>query len=237
MDDEAAFLKALADAPDDDAGRGAYADWLDERGRPDDAYQQRVAVAAKPVLSDPDADDPRLEFADWAERQGRVEHAKLIRLQIELSRKPPCPDWCDHDPKKCRVTWLENERNWLMGVAGRDVWAGPVPLYVTHWNARGVAGALVQRGFIEHMEVPGPVWVEHADWLAARHPVRRVHLTTDPVADVISMVGNGGICCFRKPDGTATEPIGVPGTFDGVRASMTRVLCQTYWPNIRITLR
>jgi uncharacterized protein (TIGR02996 family) len=37
VDDEAAFLRAIAGAPADDAPRLVYADWLDEHGRPERA--------------------------------------------------------------------------------------------------------------------------------------------------------------------------------------------------------
>src|SRR5262249_35576893 len=38
MNDEAAFLAAIAAAPDDNTTRLVYADWLDEHGRPEGAF-------------------------------------------------------------------------------------------------------------------------------------------------------------------------------------------------------
>ena len=42
--EEAAFLKAIKKNPDDATTRGAYADWLDEHGRPYEALLQRDAA-------------------------------------------------------------------------------------------------------------------------------------------------------------------------------------------------
>jgi uncharacterized protein (TIGR02996 family) len=46
MGDEEAFLRAIAQAPDDDAPRLVYADWLDERGDPRADYVRVVTRAA-----------------------------------------------------------------------------------------------------------------------------------------------------------------------------------------------
>lgn len=40
--EEAAFLKVLADTPEDETARGAYADWLDEQSRGEEAAKQRL---------------------------------------------------------------------------------------------------------------------------------------------------------------------------------------------------
>src|SRR5437763_126594 len=47
MDDEAALLAAIAAHPDEDTPRLAYADWLDEHGRPIRAEFIRVQCAVK----------------------------------------------------------------------------------------------------------------------------------------------------------------------------------------------
>src|SRR5687768_3217999 len=44
MGDEPALLQAIREAPDDDAPRLVYADWLDEHGRPERAEFVRVCV-------------------------------------------------------------------------------------------------------------------------------------------------------------------------------------------------
>jgi uncharacterized protein (TIGR02996 family) len=42
MNDEAAFLSHLAAHPEDETARGAYADWLDEHDRGEEAAKQRL---------------------------------------------------------------------------------------------------------------------------------------------------------------------------------------------------
>ena len=45
-DDEKAFLAAIDANPEDEAVRGIYADWLDERDRPEEAERQRKHLEA-----------------------------------------------------------------------------------------------------------------------------------------------------------------------------------------------
>ena len=49
MNDEAAFLAAIAAAPDEDALRLAFADWLDEHDRPGEAELIRVQIELEPI--------------------------------------------------------------------------------------------------------------------------------------------------------------------------------------------
>jgi uncharacterized protein (TIGR02996 family) len=48
MGDDEAFIRAIVDAPGDDAPRLVYADWLDERGDPRAAYLRAEVVWARP---------------------------------------------------------------------------------------------------------------------------------------------------------------------------------------------
>jgi uncharacterized protein (TIGR02996 family) len=54
MGEELAFLRAIAANPYDDAIRGAYADWLDEHGRGEEAARIRVTFLR-----------PNLQPANW----------------------------------------------------------------------------------------------------------------------------------------------------------------------------
>src|SRR5437763_1336214 len=61
MPDAAAFLRMIAAAPDDDAPRLVYADWLEEHGDPRGAFiRVQCALAALPD------DDPRRPLAGHA---------------------------------------------------------------------------------------------------------------------------------------------------------------------------
>lgn len=160
------------------------------RAVPDDrldrAYYHRARIAVKPVLADPDDDDARLAFADWADGQGRYDRAELIRAQIELAAKPPCPDWCDHDPAKCRVTALEREVQRLVEAAKRDVWCGIPQFELVHFAYTDIRTAgewwrgCVHKGFVETVLTTGPAWVEHAAHLLAHNPITHAFLVGAP---------------------------------------------------------
>jgi uncharacterized protein (TIGR02996 family) len=81
VDEEAAFLRAIAEAPEDDAPRLVYADWLDERNDPRAEYL-RVEHRGR---ADPDAERDRLAALSarldpvWLQA---VHHGHLW------------PDWC-----------------------------------------------------------------------------------------------------------------------------------------------
>ena len=70
MRDESAFLQTIAAAPDDDAPRLVYADWLAERGDPRGAFVRlQCALAALPP------DDPLRSDLEQAERRRLAAHA------------------------------------------------------------------------------------------------------------------------------------------------------------------
>ncbi len=70
MPDAAAFLRMIAAAPDDDAPRLVYADWLEEHGDPRGAFiRVQCALAALPD------DDPRRPDLEQAERRLLAGHA------------------------------------------------------------------------------------------------------------------------------------------------------------------
>jgi uncharacterized protein (TIGR02996 family) len=64
MEEEAAFLRAIADAPEDDATRLVYADWLEERGDPRSAYVRVATRAAGRVRAGRPWDDLKASFGD-----------------------------------------------------------------------------------------------------------------------------------------------------------------------------
>ena len=70
MHDDTAFLRRIAEVPDDDAPRLLYADWLEERGDPRGSFiRVQCALARLP------ADDPRRHDLEQAERHLLAAHA------------------------------------------------------------------------------------------------------------------------------------------------------------------
>ena len=68
--DQRALFQALLDAPDDDAPRLVYADWLEENGEADRAEFIRVGCALAGIPED----DPRRKQLDRREQQLRDQH-------------------------------------------------------------------------------------------------------------------------------------------------------------------
>src|SRR5260370_279371 len=93
MNDESAFLEAIAKTPDDDALRLVYADWLEERGDPRAEYL-RLEVQLANVT--PGAKDDTLE------------HATYHRLTDRLSELRPRLDslWVDAAGRRYDVILL-----------------------------------------------------------------------------------------------------------------------------------
>lgn len=247
--DEITFEAALKATPDDGTTRLVYADWLADNGRADDAYYQRARVAVKPVLADPDDDAARLAFADWCDGQDRHARAALIRKQIELSGKPPCPVWCDHDPAKCARTRLEFDVRTLLGVCGWDVWCGPpqfdfVPddYYPSRGDWGGWWRAGVFKGFVEVVVATGPAWVANADHLLAHHPVRNVYAGRLPELRWSGLaIGRDEMrhCWFVRPDGShmPSHPIDFARFPDAARHRVVAKLAAHYWPGICVVFQ
>jgi uncharacterized protein (TIGR02996 family) len=68
MGDDDAFLRAIADAPDDDAPRLVYADWLDEHGQPDRAEFVRLLCRYDEAAMNRLRDIAPSQDAEWAAR-------------------------------------------------------------------------------------------------------------------------------------------------------------------------
>ena len=178
--DDESFLAAIKAAPDDDTARLVYADYCDERDRPDDAADQRLAVALRAVRVDPYDDGPRLVYAEIAARYGRTDRAELVRLQIEIASikpigvitRPIFSGAYGDSPVDEQVTghkWtrryheLQGREAELLGRYGSG-WAADVAraLGCETWGNAGVTGPAAvpnvywewRRGFIDRVDLP-----------------------------------------------------------------------------------
>ena len=243
MTDEAAFRERIATAPDDDTVRLVFADWLDDRDRPDDAFDQRAVVAARPVIADPDDDAPRLAFADFAEQQGRGAWAGLIRAQITLAGKPDCPDWCDHDPDKCGVERLKKEVGRHLESARRDIWGGPPQFELripagSYGRPAGHWVADVKRGFIETVQATGPAWVRWADHLVERHPIRHAFLERLPeMRSARTDRRDDDVYFLNAPDKYRLRANDVAARARFTGGNWISAMCQLYWPSVVVQSR
>src|SRR5262249_23230049 len=107
---------------------------------------------------------PRLVYADWLDEHGQPERAEFIRLQIELAGRPR--------PK--RKEQLQAREKELLDLH-KERWAEPVAEFKTiylaqHWRTLFV----FPRGFVEGILTDPDTFIEHAEELFARAPVREI---------------------------------------------------------------
>ena len=136
------------------------------------------------IRAEPRDNLPRLAFADWLDEHGQPERAEVIRVQCEVARLEARirfgfghPDW----PAAWRALADRQSRLFLDAT-----WAPEFgPVLIAPWpgyhDTDPVAAAVFVRGFAAAVTCPAEVWLEHGDAIAARHPVERVAITTDPL--------------------------------------------------------
>jgi uncharacterized protein (TIGR02996 family) len=187
MGDDAALLQAIREAPDDDAPRLVYADWLDEHGAPERAEFIRVCVELIRVR----------QAAAAARGLDRGLAARLDQLEdrkadVFYRRRPaavgPYPaGW------RC-----------LLAPPARDD-----PSYAR----RHTAGAIfLARGLGELVVAQADKWVARGDQILAAHPVREVRLAGEPAA--VGLGGRRGVRgdpARRRFTAAAVDAAGRPG--------------------------
>jgi uncharacterized protein (TIGR02996 family) len=92
MDHHSAFLQAIVEAPDDDAPRLIYADWLEENGQPERAQfiriQCELARMPEDALERPMREQLELEYANLQEGPGVIwaEGTRALAASSGLAR-------------------------------------------------------------------------------------------------------------------------------------------------------
>lgn len=104
------------------------------------------------IIADPDADAPRLVYPDWLDEHGHTDRAEFIRVQCELARTS------DEDG---RYSELQAREYRLLGRHFPE-WAGPF------------GRVRFRRGFVEAVRGSARTFLECADELFAKNPVRDV---------------------------------------------------------------
>ena len=158
MSHDDAFLEAILDAPDDDAPRLLYADWLDEHGNADRAEFIRVQCAAERL---PQA-DPR--------RRPLMERARVLLRARQREWDRPLLDAAGCRPPSRR--WMA----WLLDLP-RPKRTYP-PLY--DWTYR--------RGFIDSIDVAMRAFLDRADAFFRTAPLREVVFESGAAASVDALV-------------------------------------------------
>jgi uncharacterized protein (TIGR02996 family) len=83
---------------------------------------QEEAGLLRAIRDDPEDDSVRLVYADWLEEHGQPERAELIRVQIELGRRPLAPERCE----------LLTARQTKLLTEDAPTWLGPLVAHLGH---------------------------------------------------------------------------------------------------------
>ena len=161
MTDRTALLAAVLAAPDDDAPRLVFADWLEENGEPERAAficcqielarlgDNWIDFAVGPHAADyPEFEDER----DWRAVTDRLAGRERELLQRHDNE---WKIWCPYTARG--------------GIDGREIECHHSP-----------AGQMFRRGFVETVEMDADDWLAHGDAILAAHPATEVRLTTWP---------------------------------------------------------
>ena len=153
MTDRQSFLNAIRQAPDDDAPRLVYADWLDERGEWERAELIRVQC--------------RMAALEAGTTLDAKEYSRLWDQLPTLLTPQNFWRWFDVP-------------GWP-GSPTADVWSGGdvmVGYGRGHHREQWCVG--IRRGFWTLATLPAADWLAHGDAILAGHPVAEVRLTTWP---------------------------------------------------------
>lgn len=195
--DESAFIAAIKAAPDDDAPRLIYADWLDEHAGviECDRCKHRALVfdGEKSHLMIP---NDAGQFVSPAKcptcggsghvSNGNAERAEFIRVQCELARlpqpeskttKPILPGKSYHEGEGICVRCTHDSECRYHELKSRQFEIGPL---ITLSDARDwMECHRHHRGFVHSITCTAADWLAHGDAICEWHPVREVRLTTD----------------------------------------------------------
>ena len=151
MHDKAAFIAAIKAAPDDDAPRLVYADWLEEHGESERAEFIRVMIemertGIKEVAS------VKKSYGDKSFAEAIVRLPKHQRIFVN-----------------CVNRLFQFDHNFV---------ASWLPQIYANW--KNPLSANFERGFVESLEVSAADCLAHLDTIITEHPISGVTLTTWP---------------------------------------------------------
>jgi uncharacterized protein (TIGR02996 family) len=105
----------------------------------------------------PEDDAPRLIYADWLEENHQPERAEFIRVQCRLATTGP------YDPERPHLQWRQGQ---LLTEPHKKAW-GELPV-------KPVKQKAFHRGFVEDVTLHAALFLEGADQLFSRIPLRMV---------------------------------------------------------------
>jgi len=235
--------------PDDDGPRLRLADWWTAQGRAAKTeLEQRSPKEFLERRPDGAWATPRLD--ELRQCAALVERGEFVRVQCELAkykvarcpnrkRSKSLPDtlyglpvivdgsecgkcrWCILHRRETELLKGNNPWDW-MGDAIRTATPDGLP-----WDDRVV----FRRGFVESLTATAADWLQYADAILCREPVRRVRLTTMPKGDSfatrchdagVDFVANGGQVFSAR----GAAKIVLEKTWSGIEFELPRVTAQ-----------
>jgi uncharacterized protein (TIGR02996 family) len=164
MSEREAFLRTIKDNPRDDVAKLVFADWLEERGDLDAAYDQRLAVAMRAIVWAPNDDEPRLRFAEICEKYGRHDRASYIRQAV---RRGENWELTGYDSLRDLTKWM------MPSESGQEIVESSSPDTNFRYFYGRLGGNAVQwnRGFVAWVRCGLVEWMENGSEVCRFHPV------------------------------------------------------------------
>jgi uncharacterized protein (TIGR02996 family) len=163
------FLRAICEAPDDDAPRLVFADWLDETGDSDraDFIRLHIQLAREPDAEGLERRCKELFRQHWARWVAELPDTAILWAEMANPLGSYLP-----------LLFDSHERPARMG----DTWDQNLPSF-RDWH-RGFPATVFIQGHIDP-------FLSSADWIAAYVPVRRVRLRglDDPDSAIRMLTG------------------------------------------------
>jgi len=168
MTDRAALLAGILAAPDDDAPRLVFADWLDEYGEPERAEFIRVQ---RELARTDETLPPGTRMVHDTEANRHQALPSGVKWTIAKPGEPYHGVASSPVPNPRYLSLRRRERA-LMTVDNLTQWSGiGRPITEPNWRC----------GFVETIDaISAADWLTHADAITAEHPLRTVTLTTWP---------------------------------------------------------
>lgn len=189
------FIASIIVAPDDDAPRLIYADYLEENGDGARAEFIRLQIELARIEANYKKAAPDM---DWGDDETLIPNC-TCNGRIKCWVCAAVNEW---NAKAERLRARERELlsdhgfRWSDGLVGeartRNVGANGDSLMVDYIFPNGtgtnVFWLYFQRGFIDRIDLPWQQWAEHADAIRAATPLQDVHLTTPPTFEAERVV-------------------------------------------------
>lgn len=165
-----AFIRAICEAPDDDAPRLIFTDWL---------YEHEEFELAEFI-------HVQCEFSRNPEKRERFECDLCFGRDYGKCGRCNNTGFYFRHPLEYRMRdlWYKNYRIWNPSGIGGAI----VSRWMTTFGGAGLTkdigastvGVILQRGFVNYIACPAAYCPTHLDAILSEHPIREVKLTSQP---------------------------------------------------------